>query len=256
MTREDAGRDAHAAAEQAREDHRRQRQRRSASMSGSCHAALLLRRLPKAPATRLARPERRAERDDVAAMMRSMRWRVNEPSPAVVSRVWGMCPQASSRTARAQASDATGCPSSARHDAVLHRAAQQIDLRRRRAADLDVLHAHAGDVLLGGRVRDAQPLGDDLEREPGGVQPQHLALARRQLRVGEVAVALDGARPLDVVERLAAARPCGSRRSRRRCGEDLLTTPAAPAASASRTAAGRSATLWMMTLDAVAPRGG
>ena len=33
----------------------------------------------------------------------------------------------------------------------------------------------------------------------------------------------------------------------RKFREDLLTTPAAPAVRASRTAAGRSATLWMMT---------
>ena len=85
-------------------------------------------------------------------------------------------------------------------------------------------------------------IANELQRQAGCVEVQHVALAPAELRLGEVAVGLDRARPLDVVEHLALRDQRDGADHRRHRGAFGMT-PAAPAASASRTAATRSAML-------------
>src|SRR5215207_1622861 len=86
-------------------------------------------------------------------------------------------------------------------DPVLHRATQQVDLRGRGTAHFDVLRANPVEVLPGGRVRDAELHRHELQRQPRRVEVQHVAFAPAELRLREVAIGLDRARPLDVVQR-------------------------------------------------------
>src|SRR4051794_36625532 len=91
-----------------------------------------------------------------------------------------------------------------RKDAVLHRAAEQVHLRRCRPTDLHILHADAVQVFASRGVRDAQLRGDRLQRQAGGVEVEHISLAPAELRLREVTVRVDGRRPLQVVEHVAA----------------------------------------------------
>src|SRR5688572_26817579 len=111
-----------------------------------------------------------------SAMMRSMRVRVKLPRSGALSRDCGMRPQAASSTSRSVSVDTSRTPLRPLQDAVLHRPPEQVDLRGRRAADLDVLDAHAGDVLLGRGVGDSEPVRDDLQGKPCRIEPQHFAL--------------------------------------------------------------------------------
>src|SRR5215207_7510047 len=175
------------------------------TMSGMCQPG------PSCPGFSAARnacvPRTRLPRATTSDRIRSIRSRVNEPRLAVASRLWGMLPHALCRTARVLSGAATtGALALARlgQDAVLHRAPEEIDLGGCRPPDLHVLHPHAGDVLLRGRVGHTEPIGHDLEGETCRIQPQHVAFPCRELRIRERTIALHGAGPLDVVEGLAA----------------------------------------------------
>src|SRR5690554_3550965 len=133
------------------------------------------------------------------ARMRSIRFPVNRSNSVSAVPGDGILLHASRRTVSACTGGSVG-----RDDAILHRAAKQIDLRRSRPPHLDVLHAHAIDVLLGGRVGHPQPFGDDLQRETRGVQAQDLAFAHRELCICEVAVSFDSTGPFNVVEGLTS----------------------------------------------------
>src|SRR5690606_27729234 len=129
------------------------------------------------------------------ARIRSIRLPVKRSNAVSAVPGEGICPQAACSAASAATHSSVWGD-----DAVFHGPPEQVDLRRRGTADLDVLHAHPRDVLLRGGVGHAEALGDGLQRKPGRVQPQHVALAHRQLRVGELPVALHCTGPLDVVE--------------------------------------------------------
>src|SRR5690554_1048557 len=92
-----------------------------------------------------------------------------------------------------------------RENAVLDRAAQQVDLGRSGTAHFDVLGADAVKVLARRRIPDAELLCGKLERQSGRVQVKDLALSTTQLGFRKVAVGVDRRRPLQVVQHVTTS---------------------------------------------------
>ena len=167
MNAKSARGEAHAATDHAREDHHRERHEDRDHERG-VPARRARRPGPSAVRKACAPSDERAEPGDERDDPLDARPREGADPGGRLPRLRDVTPRVVEDRRRALQPPPAAPPGSAAGSARMPSSIarrSRSTLVGRRAADLDVLHPHARDVLLRGGVGDAEPVGDDLERQ-------------------------------------------------------------------------------------------